>query len=93
MKPVAITFGRMNPPTIGHQKLVDHLHSVAKKHGADAEVHLSHTQDSKKNPLSHGQKVGLARKAFGSSVQSGPHKTIIDVMKHLHKQGRKERNA
>jgi len=90
MKPVAITFGRMNPPTIGHQKLVDHLHSVAKKHGADAEVHLSHTQDSKKNPLSHGQKVGLARKAFGSSVQSGPHKTIIDVMKHLHKQGRKE---
>jgi hypothetical protein len=90
MKPVAITFGRMNPPTIGHQKLVDHLHSIAKKHGADAEVHLSHTQDSKKNPLSHGQKVGLARKAFGSSVQSGPHKTIIDVMKHLHKQGRKE---
>lgn len=90
MKPVAITFGRMNPPTIGHQKLVDHLHSVAKKHGADAEVHLSHTQDKKKNPLSHAQKVGLARKAFGSSVQSGPHKTIIDVMKHLHKQGRKE---
>jgi len=90
MKPVAITFGRMNPPTIGHQKLVDHLHSIAKKHGADAEVHLSHTQDKKKNPLSHGQKVGLARKAFGSSVQSGPHKTIIDVMKHLHKQGRKE---
>ena len=90
MKPVAITFGRMNPPTIGHQKLVDHLHSVAQKHGADSEVHLSHTQDKKKNPLSHGQKVGLARKAFGSSVQSGPHKTIIDVMKHLHKQGRKE---
>jgi hypothetical protein len=90
MKPVAITFGRINPPTIGHQKLVDHLHSVAEKHGADAEVHLSHTQDSKKNPLSHAQKVGLARKAFGSSVKSGPHKTIIDVMKHLHKQGRKE---
>ena len=90
MKPVAITFGRMNPPTIGHQKLVDHLHKVAKTHGAEAEVHLSHTQDSKKNPLSHSQKVGLARKAFGSSVKSGPHKTIIDVMKHLHKQGRKE---
>jgi hypothetical protein len=90
MKPVAITFGRMNPPTIGHQKLVDHLHSIAKKHGAEAEVHLSHTQDRKKNPLSHAQKVGLARTAFGSSVKSGPHKTIIDVMKHLHKQGRKE---
>ena len=90
MKPVAITFGRFNPPTIGHQKLVDHLHKVASSHGADAEVHLSHTQDAKKNPLSHSQKVGLARKAFGSSVQSGPHKTIIDVMKHLHKQGRKE---
>jgi len=90
MKPVAITFGRMNPPTIGHQKLVDHLHGIAKKHGADAEVHLSHTQDRKKNPLSHSQKVGLARKAFGDSVKSGSHKTIIDVMKHLHKQGRKE---
>jgi hypothetical protein len=43
------TFGRLNPPTIGHEKLLD---SLAKKSGKnDYFVFLSQTQDSKKNPL------------------------------------------
>ena len=40
-KPVVFAFGRMNPPTTGHAKLVDKVHELAKKHGAYHQVVLS----------------------------------------------------
>ena len=45
-----LAFGRMNPPTVGHEKLVDTVHKVAKEHKAGHTVVLSHSQDAKKNP-------------------------------------------
>jgi len=80
---IVFTFGRMNPPTIGHEKLVNKVKDIARKEGAKAEVYLSQTQDAKKNPLSYDDKVMLAREAFGSIVQKINLKTIIDVMKHI----------
>lgn len=80
-----ITFGRMNPPTTGHHKLVTNLIQHAIKHSGKPMVFLSHTQDKKKNPLSYEDKLGYARKAFGNVVQHSPHKTIIDVAKHVNK--------
>ena len=53
----AMTFGRMNPPTTGHLKLIDKVKEVAKQHNAGHTVVTSHTQDAKKNPLSGEQKV------------------------------------
>jgi hypothetical protein len=56
------TFGRLNPPTIGHEKLLD---SLAKKSGKnDYFVFLSQTQDSKKNPLDYTLKINSVRKMF-----------------------------
>ena len=56
------TFGRMNPPTIGHEKLLD---SLAKKAGKnDYFVFLSQVQDKKKNPLDYSSKVKHVRKMF-----------------------------
>ena len=56
------TFGRMNPPTVGHEKLLD---SLAKKAGRnDYFVFLSQTSDSKKNPLDYSSKVKHVRKMF-----------------------------
>ena len=52
-----MTFGRMNPPTTGHLKLIHKVKEVADKHNADHTVVVSHSQDSKKNPLSGEQKV------------------------------------
>ena len=46
MKKVVFTFGRMNPITKGHQRLVSIVKDLAKKDRADAHVYLSHTQDS-----------------------------------------------
>lgn len=80
---VVLTFGRMNPPTSGHQKLVDKLVSVAKQKSATPMIFLSHSQDKKKNPLSYDDKIRLAKKAFGNVVQKSNSRTIIEVLKSI----------
>jgi nicotinic acid mononucleotide adenylyltransferase len=87
MKTVVVAFGRMNPPTVGHKKLVDKLKSIAlQKHGSPF-LYLSHSQDKKKNPLSYEQKLKYARKAFGSVVTKSVAKTLLQVMKELEGKG------
>ena len=56
------TFGRMNPPTIGHEKLLDALSKSAGKN--DYFVFLTQSQDPKKNPLDYNSKVKHVRKMF-----------------------------
>jgi RNA polymerase sigma factor (sigma-70 family) len=87
MKKVVFTFGRMNPPTVGHQKLVDKVKAEAKKQSADARIYLSHTQNKKKDPLDYNTKVKYATKAFGSVVTKTTAKTIIQVLKELQDAG------
>jgi len=86
MKKVVIAFGRMNPPTIGHEKLVAKIKSEARKNRATPMLFLSHSQDKKKNPLSYEDKIRLSQKAFGKMVQKSNARTIIDVAKQLEKQ-------
>lgn len=79
-----ISFGRMNPPTIGHQKLVDKVKEVARSKGGRPMIFLSHTQDSKKNPLGYSDKIKFARAAFGRDVvKPSSAKTIIDIANKL----------
>ena len=61
-KTAYFTFGRMNPPTIGHEKLLDQLLKQAGKN--DYFVFVSQTQDKKKNPLDYNSKVKNIRKMF-----------------------------
>jgi hypothetical protein len=77
----------MNPPTVGHQKLVQKIQSVAKANNADSRIYLSHTQNNKKDPLTYAEKIGLARAAFGNIVVKSNAKTIIEVSKELEKSG------
>jgi len=56
-KKAVFAFGRMNPPTSGHEKLVKKVLDVARKNGATPYIFLSHTQEAKKNPLTSKQKV------------------------------------
>ena len=81
------TFGRFNPPTIGHQKLLQAVHKVARQKGGDAHIFGSFTQDKKKNPLSHVQKMKYLKEMFpkemrGHKPTSGLN-TAIDVAVHL----------
>lgn len=56
------TFGRLNPPTIGHEKLMDALAKEAGRN--DYFVFVSQTQDKRKNPLDYNAKVKHIRKMF-----------------------------
>lgn len=67
-KTAVFTFGRMNPPTVGHEKLLNKLKEVANKNSADWFVYLSSTHDSKKNPLSFERKIYYVKKMFGKEV-------------------------
>lgn len=80
-----VTFGRMNPPTVGHEMLVDQLCAIAKKHNGTPLVFLSRTQDKKKNPIPYLKKLQFARRAFGSVVQPTPKdaSSVFGILKHL----------
>tara|TARA_R110000822_G_scaffold88734_4_gene205483 strand:- start:843 stop:2822 length:1980 start_codon:yes stop_codon:yes gene_type:complete len=80
---VVLSFGRMNPPTVGHEKLVKKVVDVANSQRATPMIFLSHSQDKKKNPLEYADKVRFAKKAFGNLVQASPAKTLIDIAKNL----------
>lgn len=83
-KTAVVAFGRMNPPTIGHKKLVDKVKSVAGDHF----IFLSHTQNPKKNPLDFHTKVKFAEKFFpGVQIGSENVRTPIDAMKKLDEMG------
>lgn len=80
-----IAFGRMNPPTTGHAKLVDKVHEVAEKNHADHEIILSHSQDEKKNPLSQAQKIEHAKKFFPKTNITGSTKEAPTIFHHAEK--------
>ena len=83
-KTVVLGWGRMNPITVGHEKLVNKIKSVAKQNSATPLVYITHSQDAKKNPLDYDDKIMLAKQAFGSKVLvKSRSKTIMDVMKEL----------
>lgn len=82
-KKIVTTFGRMNPPTVGHQKLIDSVLHKAKSEGADHDIRLSHSQDKKKNPLSQEQKLNHVRKMFHGVNFSGSSKESPSFLTHL----------
>jgi len=84
-KIAVFAFGRMNPPTIGHKKLVDKITSIPGDHF----LFLSHTVKPKTDPLSHKEKVYFAQKSFGTDITIGSPdvRTIIDAMKKLYTLG------
>ena len=89
-KHAVMAFGRMNPPTTGHLKLIDKVREVAAKHKAPHTVVVSHSQDAKKNPLSGEQKVKhLKRYSPGTHFEtsSKEHPTIMHHAAKLHAQG------
>jgi len=90
-KTVFFTFGRMNPPTIGHEKLLDKLSKSAGKN--PYKVFLSQSQDPKKNPLTYKDKVKAARKMFPKHARSimldASIKTVFDALTKLYNEGYK----
>ena len=84
-KTVVLGWGRMNPITVGHEKLVNKIKSVARSEAATPLIYVSHSQDAKKNPLDYDDKIMLAKKAFGNIIVKSNARTIIQIMQELQK--------
>ena len=85
------TFGRFNPPTIGHEKVID---AVAKEQGknpgAPMYVFPSHSNDPKRNPLPHALKVAYMKKMFrkyAKNITVSKARNIFEVATFLHDKG------
>ena len=86
---LTIAFGRFNPPTTGHEKL---LNQVAKSSDEDDYIIVpSRSQDAKKNPLDADSKVSVMRQMFPKHsekiVNDPANRTIFDVLKKAHNDG------
>lgn len=90
-KSVVFTFGRLNPPSVGHQKLIQKVIDTAKKEGAEPIVFLSRTEDNKKNPLSFTSKLRYLKKCFKGVkfIDQADIKSPFHAMKYLSDHGYK----
>ena len=93
-KEVYFTFGRMNPPTVGHGKVLD---TISKKSGKnDYKIFLSQVSNPKKDPLSYSDKVKHIRKMFpkhGRNVIINKNiRTAFDAVSELYDQGYRKVN-
>ena len=86
---LTIAFGRFNPPTTGHEKLLDTVASSSDDN--DYMIIPSRTQDKKKNPLDADTKVSVMQKMFPKHkdkiVNDKANRTIFDVLKKAHTDG------
>ena len=86
---LTLVFGRFNPPTVGHKKLLDALRKFAGD--GDLRIYPSRSFDPKKNPLDPGQKTDLMKKMFPdhdeSIVNDESVKTIFDALKIANGEG------
>ena len=88
MGTAVFVFGRFNPPTIGHGKLLNALTATAQREGGKALVFTSSTQDAKKNPLTKAQIFKYMKKAFPKEKKHfqtrSTAKTALEVAIELH---------
>ena len=89
---LTVAFGRFNPPTIGHQQLMDVAANAAS--GDEDGQYLifpSRSQDKKKNPLDPDTKIDYMQRFYpthaGNIVNDPNTKTIFDVLRMAHNDG------
>ena len=85
-KQATFTFGRFNPPTTGHEKLIKALASQ----GGDVMVFPSHSQDPKKNPLPVAKKIAYMKKMFpryARNIKTSKSRTVFEIATELQKLG------
>ena len=85
-KTAVFAFGRMNPPTTGHAKLIKKVMSVAKSESGMPMVFPSKTEDNNKNPLTYKTKIKVLKDVFGNIINTSTSiKTPFDVLDYLNK--------
>jgi len=86
---LTVAFGRFNPPTTGHEKLLDTVASSSDD--GDYIIVPSRSQDKKKNPLDPDTKISIMRQMYPNHsekiVNDPQNRTIFDVLKKAHMDG------
>ena len=86
---LTLAFGRFNPPTVGHQKLMDKVASSSDDN--DYVIIPSRSEDKKKNPLGIDRKAAIMRQLYPDHaekiVNDAGNRTIFDVMRKAHNDG------
>lgn len=86
---LTLAFGRFNPPTVGHQKLMDKVASSSDDN--DYMIIPSRSEDKKKNPLGVDRKASIMRQLYPDHaekiVNDAANRTIFDVMRKAHNDG------
>ena len=87
-KTAVVAWGRMNPPTIGHKKVIDVVKQYSQRFMGDPILFLSKSQKPKTDPLSFAEKVHFAEEMFNIKIDRNTSiKTIIQMFQHLQGQG------
>ena len=88
------TFGRHNPPHLGHKLVLDKANDVAQNEGADQKFYTSASQDRKKNPLPRDMKLNFLKKMFPDHANKWDGddniKTLMQIPQKAQKQGYKD---
>ena len=87
-KTVVFAFGRFNPPTTGHQLLVQFVKKLARQSRANHVIYASRSQDAKKNPLSVDRKIHYLNLMFPNTNFVGASdqvRTVIEAAKEINK--------
>jgi len=82
-------FGRFNPPTIGHQKLIDTVLQTAEKANGKAYLFLSHKQNNNTDPLRFADKQSYIQQFYPKlAVGDAGANTIIKALQKIQSEGR-----
>jgi hypothetical protein len=86
-KHITFCFGRMNPPTIGHEQVFKTMSSI----GGEFKIFVSQSQDKKDNPLDYETKIKFIKaihKQYANNVVSDSSlNTVVKVASHLYDLG------
>ena len=87
------TFGRFNPPTTGHEKLIEKVAAVAKANvGAPFYIFASHSENPKKDPLPYVKKIAYMKKMFpkySRNILVDRSRNVFEIAVSLHNKGHK----
>ena len=89
-KTAIATYGRMNPPTIGHVKLAKKILSEARRHKAEPYICLSPTQNAKKDPLGPERKLYYVEKTIGPHIHIDIKVSLFEALSDLYSKGFKK---
>jgi len=82
-------FGRFNPPTIGHQKLLDKVIAMTKQVNGKGYVFLSQKQNNKTDPLTFKEKQDYMKMFYPQlAIGDAGVKTIIQALQKIQAEGR-----